>query len=305
MGKGMRAGKKPKNKPSGGDMQKQLRQLQQMQAEMEQTQAELAEREITTTAGGGAIEVTVNGNKEITKLVIDKDVVDPDDVEMLQDLVMAAVNDRRIRRNGYPGSVMRQYPRALNKLINELSKLPGIGGKTAQRLAFHILSLSEREAEALAEAIVSAKKNLRYCSECGNLTDQDKCLICSDATRDRSVICVVETPQDVVAMERIREYRGLYHVLHGAISPAEGIGPNDINLKSLITRLQASDEVKEVIIATNPNIEGEATAMYISRLLKPAGIKVTRIAHGIPVGGDLEYADEVTLLKAMEGRREL
>ena len=200
---------------------------------------------------------------------------------------------------------MRQYPRALNKLINELSKLPGIGGKSAQRLAFHILSLSDREAEALAEAIVSAKKNLRYCSECGNLTDQDKCLICSDATRDRSVICVVETPQDVVAMERIREYRGLYHVLHGAISPAEGIGPNDINLKSLITRLQASDEVKEIIIATNPNIEGEATAMYISRLLKPAGIKVTRIAHGIPVGGDLEYADEVTLLKAIEGRREL
>ena len=200
---------------------------------------------------------------------------------------------------------MRQYPRALNKLINELSKLPGIGGKTAQRLAFHILSLSDREAEALAEAIVSAKKNLRYCSECGNLTDQDKCLICSDASRDRSVICVVETPQDVMAMERIREYRGLYHVLHGAISPAEGIGPNDINLKSLITRLQASDEVKEIIIATNPNIEGEATAMYISRLLKPAGIKVTRIAHGIPVGGDLEYADEVTLLKAIEGRREL
>ena len=200
---------------------------------------------------------------------------------------------------------MRQYPRPLNKLINELSKLPGIGGKTAQRLAFHILSLSDREAEALAEAIVSAKKNLRYCSECGNLTDQEKCLICSDPARDRSVICVVETPQDVMAMERIREYKGLYHVLHGAISPAEGIGPNDINLKSLITRLQASDEVQEVIIATNPNIEGEATAMYISRLLKPAGIKVTRIAHGIPVGGDLEYADEVTLLKAVEGRREL
>ena len=200
---------------------------------------------------------------------------------------------------------MRQYPRALNKLINELGKLPGIGGKTAQRLAFHILSLSDYEAESLADAIVSAKKNLRYCSECGNLTDQDKCLICSDATRDRSVICVVETPQDVMAMERIREYRGLYHVLHGAISPAEGIGPNDINLKSLITRLQASDEVKEIIIATNPNIEGEATAMYISRLIKPAGIKVTRIAHGIPVGGDLEYADEVTLLKAIEGRREL
>ncbi|MBQ6388114.1 MAG: recombination protein RecR [Mogibacterium sp.] len=200
---------------------------------------------------------------------------------------------------------MKQYPRSLNKLIHELGKLPGIGGKTATRLAFHILSLTDREAEDLAEAITGAKHSLRYCSVCGNLTDQEKCLICSDPTRDQSLICVVETPQDVVAMERIREYRGLYHVLHGAISPAEGIGPNDINLKSLITRLQGSSEVEEVIIATNPNIEGEATAMYISRLLKPAGIKVTRIAHGIPVGGDLEYADEVTLLKAMEGRREL
>ena len=200
---------------------------------------------------------------------------------------------------------MKQYPRSLNKLINELSKLPGIGNKTAQRLAFHVLSLPDREAEALAESIVTAKRTLRYCSVCGNLTDQEKCLICSDASRDQSVICVVETPQDVVAMERIREYRGLYHVLHGAISPAEGIGPNDINLKSLITRLQSDNNVEEVIIATNPNIEGEATAMYISRLLKPAGIKVTRIAHGIPVGGELEYADEVTLLKAMEGRREL
>ena len=200
---------------------------------------------------------------------------------------------------------MKQYPRALNRLINELSKLPGIGGKTAQRLAFHILSLSDKEAEALAESIVSAKKGLRYCSVCGNLTDQDICRICSDTERDQTVICVVETPQDVAAMERIREYHGLYHVLHGAISPAEGIGPNDINLKSLITRLQGGSPVQEIIIATNPNIEGEATAMYISRLLKPAGIKVTRIAHGIPVGGDLEYADEVTLLKAVEGRREI
>ena len=200
---------------------------------------------------------------------------------------------------------MKQYPRPLNRLINELSKLPGIGGKTAQRLAFHVLSLSDREAEALADAIVSAKRNLRYCSVCGNLTDQEKCLVCSDESRDQSVICVVETPQDVAAMERIREYHGLYHVLHGAISPAEGIGPNDINLKSLITRLQGDSPVREIIIATNPNIEGEATAMYISRLLKPAGIKVTRIAHGIPVGGDLEYADEVTLLKAIEGADEV
>ena len=200
---------------------------------------------------------------------------------------------------------MKQYPRPLNKLINELGKLPGIGGKTAQRLAFHILSLTDREAESLAEAIVEAKRSLHYCSVCGNLTDKEVCGICSDPARDLSTICVVETPQDVMAMERIREYKGRYHVLHGAISPAEGVGPADINLKSLIERLQSSNEVQEVIIATNPNIEGEATAMYISRLLKPAGIKVTRIAHGIPVGGDLEYADEVTLLKAMEGRREL
>ena len=200
---------------------------------------------------------------------------------------------------------MKQYPRPLNKLINELGKLPGIGGKTAQRLAFHVLSLSDREAEALASAIIEAKQSLHYCSVCGNLTDREVCGICSDESRDRSVICVVETPQDVMAMERIREFRGTYHVLHGAISPAEGIGPSDINLKSLIERLQKSDEVKEIIIATNPNIEGEATAMYAARLIKPAGIKVTRIAHGIPVGGDLEYADEVTLLKAMEGRREL
>jgi recombination protein RecR len=168
-----------------------------------------------------------------------------------------------------------------------------------------VLSLTDREAEALAESIVEAKRSLHYCSVCGNLTDKDVCGICSDGSRDKNVICVVETPQDVMAMERIREYKGTYHVLHGAISPAEGIGPADINLKSLIERLQGDSNVEEVIIATNPNIEGEATAMYIARLLKPAGIKVTRIAHGIPVGGDLEYADEVTLLKAVEGRREL
>lgn len=200
---------------------------------------------------------------------------------------------------------MRQYPKPLNKLINELSKLPGIGGKTAQRLAFHILALEESEATALANSIVNAKRSLHYCSVCGNLTDTDPCEICSDESRDRTKVCVVETPQDVIAMERIREFKGLYHVLHGAISPVEGIGPNDINLKSLINRLQQHDEIDEIIVATNPNIEGEATAMYIARLLKPSGIKVTRIAHGIPVGGDLEYADEVTLLKAMEGRREI
>lgn len=199
---------------------------------------------------------------------------------------------------------MRQYPRPLGKLINELSKLPGIGGKTAQRLAFHILSMEDREAEGLANSILEAKQTMKYCSVCGNLTDQDPCSICEDQTRRQDVICVVESPRDVMAMERIKEFDGLYHVLHGAISPMDGIGPEDINLKQLIVRLQNSD-VKEIILATNPNIEGEATAMYIARLIKPSGIKVSRIANGIPVGGDLEYADEVTLLKAMEGRREL
>ena len=199
---------------------------------------------------------------------------------------------------------MRQYPKPLAKLIGELAKLPGIGYKTAQRLAFHILSLEDNEAGELALAITDAKREMKYCSVCGNLTDQDPCVICSDPSRNTDVICVVESPKDVAATERIREFDGLYHVLHGVISPMDGIGPDDINLKSLITRLQQND-VKELIIATNPNIEGEATAMYIARLIKPAGIKVTRIAHGLPVGGDLEYADEVTLLKAMEGRREL
>ncbi len=192
----------------------------------------------------------------------------------------------------------------LENLIRELSKLPGIGGKTAQRLAFHILSLPEAQANALAGAITSAKATMHYCSVCGNLTDRDPCSICSDEKRDRTTICVVENAPDVAAMERMREYRGLYHVLHGAISPVEGIGPEDINLKELLIRLQNS-EVQEVILATNPTIEGEATAMYAARLIRPSGIKVTRIAHGIPVGGDLEYTDEVTLSRAMDGRQEL
>jgi recombination protein RecR len=200
---------------------------------------------------------------------------------------------------------MAQYPKPLARLVGELGKLPGIGNKTAQRLAFHVLSLSDREAEALSDSIREAKKAMRSCTVCGNLTDKDPCAICTDESRRKDVICVVESPQDVMAMERIREYSGQYHVLNGVISPMEGIGPEDINLKQLIIRLQQHEEIQEVILATNPNIEGEATAMYISRLLKPSGIKVTRIAHGLPVGGDLEYADEVTLLKAIEGRTEI
>ncbi len=189
-------------------------------------------------------------------------------------------------------------------MINEFNKLPGIGEKLAQRVAFHVLSLSDQEAEALADSIVQAKRSIKYCSVCGNLTENDPCDICRDTSRRQDVICVVESPKDVVAMEKVKEFSGLYHVLHGTISPMQGVGPDDINLKSLIVRLQDSN-VQELIIATNPTIEGEATAMYIARLIKPSGIKVTRIANGIPIGGDLEYADEVTLLKALEGRREI
>ncbi len=199
---------------------------------------------------------------------------------------------------------MDYYAAPVAKLIEELSKLPGVGQKTAQRLAFHILDAPPQQAENLARSIVFARRNIKHCSVCYNMTDTDPCRICCNERRDKSVICVMENPRDVVAMEKTREYKGLYHVLHGAISPMEDIGPEDIRIKELLLRLQ-DDTVKEVILATNPTIEGEATAMYISRLIKPLGIKTTRIAHGIPVGGDLEYADEVTLVKAMEGRREL
>jgi recombination protein RecR len=196
------------------------------------------------------------------------------------------------------------YSPPVAKLIEEFEKLPGIGHKTAQRLAFHVLNLPSEKTDNLANAIRDAKLKTRYCSICYNLTEADPCNVCSNVKRDMSTICVVEDPRDVVALERIREFKGVYHVLHGAISPMEGIGPEDIKIRELIQRIRETD-IREVILATNPNVEGEATAMYISKLLKPAGIKTTRIAHGIPVGGDLEYADEVTLAKAMEGRREI
>lgn len=196
------------------------------------------------------------------------------------------------------------YPEPITKLIDSFMKLPGIGPKTAARLAFFILDMQEDTVLDFAKALVNAKRDLGYCSQCGHITDQDPCYICKDERRDRSVICVVQESKDVIAMEKMKEFNGMYHVLHGSISPMEGIGPEDINIAELLKRLQ-DETVQEVILATNPNIEGEATAMYISRLLKPSGIKVTRIAHGLPVGGDLEYADEVTLSKAMEGRREL
>jgi recombination protein RecR len=196
------------------------------------------------------------------------------------------------------------YPEPISKLMESFMKLPGIGPKTAARLAFFVLGMKEDTVLDFAKALVDAKRNLGFCSICGHITDVDPCHICQDQKRDRTTICVVQDPKDVIAMEKMRDYTGLYHVLQGAISPMEGIGPEDINVPSLLKRLQ-DEEVDELILATNPTIEGEATAMYISRLVRPSGIKTTRIAHGLPVGGDLEYADEVTLSKALEGRREL
>ena len=197
-----------------------------------------------------------------------------------------------------------QYIAPLAKLIEHFRALPGIGNKTAVRLAYHVLDMDAEQAKKLATAIIEAKEKIGYCNTCFNLSDQNPCVICAAEERDHSVICVVEQPQDVAAMERMRDYRGVYHVLHGALSPLEGVGPDQIRIKELLARL-TDDTVKEVIMATNPNVEGEATAMYLAKLLKPMGVKVTRIAHGLPIGGDLEYADEVTLSKAMENRREI
>jgi recombination protein RecR len=196
------------------------------------------------------------------------------------------------------------YPEPIAKLIDAFTHLPGIGVKTAGRLAFHVLRMKEEDVLEFAKALVNVKRNLQYCSVCCNITDVDPCRICSDKSRDASVICVVQEPKDLAAMERTREFNGYYHVLQGAISPIEGIGPDDIKVAELLKRL-SDERVKELILATNPNVEGEATAMYLSKLVKPIGLKVTRIAHGLPVGGDLEYADEVTLSKALEGRREM
>lgn len=199
---------------------------------------------------------------------------------------------------------MHYFPAALQELADQFARLPGVGGKTAQRLAFHVLSLPYEEAQAFAEAIVEAKKTVHTCPVCQNLTDRDLCPICDDDMRDKGLICVVAEPKDVIAMERSREFAGVYHVLHGVISPLNHVTQDDIRIKELLRRV-ASGTVREVIMATNPDTEGEATAMYISRLLRPMEVKVTRLAYGIPVGSQLEYADEVTLSRALEGRQEI
>lgn len=193
---------------------------------------------------------------------------------------------------------------SLNELVAQFEKLPGIGKKTAQRLAFNILEQPPERAEKFAEALINARHNIHLCSVCQTLSDTEVCSVCGDERRDRSVICVVQSPKDVMAFERMREYNGLYHVLHGCLSPLDGVGPENLKIKELLSRL-ADGNVKEIIMATNPTVEGEATASYISRLIKPMGIKISRLAYGIPVGGDLEYADEVTLSRALDGRNEI
>jgi len=199
---------------------------------------------------------------------------------------------------------MSYYSPSIERLIENFEKLPSIGHKTAARLAFHMLDLNEEKTNEFISSIIEAKKNLKYCSTCHNISDTDPCPICSNPKRSQEIICVVEDVRDIIAMERTHEFKGVYHVLHGVISPMNGVGPEDIKIKELLHRLHNND-IKEVILATNPRVEGEATAMYLSKLIKPFGVAVTRIAHGIPVGGDLEYTDEITLAKALEGRREI
>ncbi len=200
---------------------------------------------------------------------------------------------------------MDTTPRAVTRLIEEFNRLPGIGPKTAQRLTFHMLRAPKEQAEALADALTQLKERITECSVCYNIAEENPCAICRDDARDRTIVCVVEEPLDVLAIERTREYNGLYHVLHGAISPVEGIGPEDLRIQELVTRVEREPSIREIVLATNPNLEGEATAMYLERLLKPGGVRLTRLARGLPMGGDLEYADEVTLTRALEGRREV
>jgi recombination protein RecR len=195
-------------------------------------------------------------------------------------------------------------PESLFNLVDELKKLPGVGRKTAERLAFHILKSQRNEAESLARAIMEVKDKIKLCSTCSSITESDPCTICSDPNREKNTLCVVEEPHDVFAIEKTREYKGSYHVLMGVLSPLDGVGPSDLKIEELLNRVRQNG-IREVILATNPNLEGEATAMYVAKILKPLGMKVTRIARGLPVGGDLEYADEVTLTKAMEGRQEM
>jgi recombination protein RecR len=289
-----------------------MKQAKQMQEKMLQLQEELAAKTVEATAGGGMVSVAVNGKFEILSLKIEKEVVNPDDVEMLQDLIMAAVNEG-IFRDGEDhggdadprtdvGGAMSGYALPIQRLIKELSRFPGIGEKTAARLANHILHVSTEEARRLAETILDVKYKIRFCSVCFNLAEGELCNVCSDPARNRGLICVVEEPDSLIALEMSGWYSGVYHVLHGALSPLDGIGPEHLRIGELLDRI-AAHPVEEVIVATNPSVAGETTALLLSKLLKERGVNVTRIALGVPVGGDLKYTDRMTLAKCLEFRR--
>ena len=304
------------------DVNALMRQAQKMQEDMKAKQAELEAAEYTGSASGEMVTVKMNGKHEVLSISIKPEAVDPDDIEMLEDLVAAAINAtvKQVDETAeaemgkltggmnipglYGGSGMGYHAAPLEKLIEEFSKFPGIGRKGATRMAYQVLSMSDADASALAGAIQNAHTKIHRCRVCQNYTEAELCPICASPKRDRSVICVVETPRDVQAFERTREYHGLYHVLHGLISPMDGIGVEQLAVKELLARL-GDGTVKEVIMAMNPTVEGEATAMYLAKLIKPMGIKTTRLAYGLPVGASLEYTDETTLYRALSGRGEL
>ena len=316
-----------------------MKEAQKLQQQMEALQAEAAKKKVQATAGGGMVTVEANGKQEILSIKIDREVINPEDAQMLEDLVLAACNEALrqsremvqaemskltaglkipglglgLRSNGggvwggaavAPPQLMAYYPEPVARLIEALQRLPGIGPKTAQRLTFFLLKRPADEVKTLAESLTQLKELIVHCRICFNVTEEDPCRICSDPRRDQRILCVVEEPNDLLALERTGEFRGRYHVLLGALSPLDGIGPEDLRVRELLFRLETPG-VEEIILATNPSVEGEATAIYLAKLLKPLGMRITRIARGLPVGGDLEYADEVTLSKALEGRREV
>eukprot|EP01133_Synstelium_polycarpum_P027192 gene27193-32753_t len=292
-----------------------------MQQQLMAAQQEMAQAEVTGQAGGGLVVATVKGTGEVVGLQIDPKVVDPEDVETLQDLVIGAIEDASRKAQevaaeklgplagGLGGGLPeRVYEGPVQDLIDELGKLPGVGPKSAQRIAFHLLSVEPPEIDRLKNALQRIRDGVQFCTVCGTVSDQEKCRICADARRDRTVICVVEEPKDVQAVERTREFKGRYHVLGGALNPLSGIGPDQLRIRELLARIANQEDgvdVSEVIIATDPNTEGEATATYLVRMMRDIpGLTVSRLASGLPMGGDLEFADELTLGRALSGRRE-
>jgi recombination protein RecR len=292
--------------PGGFDMNALLKQAQQMQAEMAKAQEQLAGEEVEASAGGGMVKVKMSGDLKLKSIEIDPEAVDPEDVEMLADMVTAAVNEAIRSAQELANSKMGGITGGLGGLGMAGpggGGLPGIGQRSAQRLAFHLLRGEDSDAKALADSILEVKEKVGLCELCFNLAEGPRCRICADASRDSSLICVVEEPADVIPIERTHEYRGVYHVLGGALSPIDGIDPEDLKIAELLERARG-DEVAEVVLATNPTTTGEATALHIAEALRDQ-VTVTRLASGLPVGADLEHADEVTLGKALTGRQAL